>query len=563
MEKNSKTVKTYRQSNSLCALFDALIFIYGPLDSKALNAKIGLYAPDLLNKINSCDADTIRMLLSGFHYFQIDQQGLFVYPGLENINRFLKIEWIERFCRMSSDKQFADISAICNYADCANVLNCKEFDKLKAYVDALSFKQPQQKETLFRELCEALYKFNGIDKPLQKIENATKGAFNSRDLYDLAKDLGNVLPRCFLHGYSLKEVGADIEDLRKHPASLNSCCSSGNPIFLKPDYCYSFGTFSYAQCQKMAYELKQTHLFRYFVNNKVVEMLVNGKEFYVQFVYTGSNERKIYIHKNREDLLAALYFQKMEKDRYPDLSYRMDNYEIFFDRTYIGLPDSFSRTFYATASIGFPLIFDNDARNGLGLPKQEDLDLVGAVLITLLRINSFNLSRIGINKDPRQIIQLYLLANGQLMAGTYYEYKAGSLYLPFNVKKPKNLNITAKNKGSIAIGVYACFQENDDEVSYLLLINEIRKGYLFDTVYLKQNQLADILKLIVNVLEKNNVRPADMLLVNNGYTFELLKKLYGIYNVPLKIMDDPQEMNELYQRVKAFGSIGFSGYYRK
>ena len=334
------------------------------------------------------------------------------------------------------------------------------------------------------------------------------------------------MPRGIFHGYSFREISEIVND----PERMIDLEEGRIEI---PKNYRKYGHYSYERCLKLADKLKDSGIFEDFCSDSLLEILVNGKEVFVQLLGYYNGDRAIVIYKDRGNMEYNYQFIAAEEGSYPDIAYRVNSGEIIFDEAGGFMTPEVRKQLIGKDLPQSPLMIKLGPASGPRLPSKEELDLYGAVLDNLVRIYDMigeDIGKFCIEHNMFQIVQIYLSEN-DLEMGEYTYLELGDPVVPFEVGPiDRDMKISAKRDADICIGLYAIPILSEETSSYVTYVYNASADLIEGFDVCPAQEMKDEKNKIIGILEANGLRPRS-LCFNNGFCEEVYAELCDFYDM--------------------------------
>ena len=398
---------------------------------------------------------------------------------------------------------------------------------------------------------EAIYKFT---------KDKVAEAFDKEKFNGLVSDFAGVIPRGLLRGYSLVEYGGMDRD------SLNDLMSYGDDRISIPRKYYKFGKYTYEECLFLVDKLKETKIFEDFCSDNLIELVINGKEIFCQLLGYYNGDRNIIIYGDEDNIKYNYHFYSADEGDYPDMDVRIKNFEeVVIDSNEGFLNKELENNLDEKNLPTLPLLFHYEPNTMATMPGQERLNIIGAVLESLLILYSELKNDFGERCQEGnlfKIIQFYIRENKGFEIGDYTYLELGDVFLPFSLDEVSGETIIkAKRRASISIGNYAVRVLSEKKPTYITFVVDNESHMIIGADTSREEDMHDIKRRIIDMLEKNNIYPNEIVF-NNEFSYELFDELLDVYELWDSFSFDNSELNELYQTFIGFDfgvtSTGFN-----
>ena len=512
-----------------------LIYVYGPIHIGYLFDKINHYFKDDIKKK---DKDILYEAMQEVIDEKLYEDDDFVsFFDEEKLDEFFSHDPVRYFQQLDLEKEFKDKQEILNYADMLNVLNNVHLEKIKEFLNNFKFKSDSKKQEALNDIQRSAFYFASDEHLYKTVQKLCEDKIPKEKFLDLFSDFVLNIPRGFLNGYSMIELG----EILKVPALKD------NRIKLTKNYRKS-KKYSYQQCIDLALKLKETDLFVGFCSDNIIELYIDKQPFYLQPLGYYNNDRNIIFYGDKQNLYYNYQFI-LTDDSYPDIGSRLKYCEISFDN-YMGfLTDELDSQLTKKGYGKDPLIFELDPCKGPQVISGEQLNNIGNALESLLSIQETLKDETYINCEEgnsQLIIQLYLKENGEVEIGYYEDPLVGTTCFPFVCYPLPDIKTKAKTKTEIAIGIYSIKVIDEERPPYLVVIYNKTDDLIISGLPVAHDEMGDLPERIVNELETADIRPTEIVF-NNNFSYTLLKDLLNLYNIDeTYVFIENEKLDELY-----------------
>lgn len=526
MAKKKKEL-TEEKVSRLSLIINALVTVYAPMHMDDLADKIEEYFPEDYASVEEEDLFNMFFLAGKNGVYYIDEE--YDYISLfseEEIAMMREMPELKALMDLDAEKEFDDPKEILKYGNLFDMKGEENYDALRAYFEKLEYKKKNTAEDAYREALVVIYKMYDEEEFFAQLRKRVKGSFDTTYLSELMFDIGADMPRGIFHGYSFSEISKIVNDL-KDLFDLDE-----QRIEIPKNY-RKYGHYSYERCLRLAEKLKDSGIFEDFVSDNLLELLVNGKEVFVQLLGYYNGDRSIVIYRDRRNMEYNYQFIASEDDYYPDIVSRVNNGQVIFDDAGGFATPEVQDQLNEKGLPLYPLLVQLDPVKGPRLAENEELDLFGAVLDNLVRIYDKLGEDIGslcVEGNPFQIVQIYLTETDVDM-GQYTYLELGDPVIPFEVDPiDKDMKIKAKRDADICIGLYSIPVMTEEVPSYVTYVYNASADLIagFDTC--SAEEMKDTKNKIIRILEANGLRPRS-LCFNNEFCLEVYEELCDFYDL--------------------------------
>ena len=542
MAKKKKTDYTEEQIHIIDRIIYALTVVYGPIDIIDLTDKIRQYFPKQCDCFTNTDLLGIIDLMSEEDVLFINDEDLVSLFSNEELKELLSIKEIRNIFYSDVEKTFDDPNEILQYSDMFDLPDNEKQNRLREYIYSLNFKKEKDRKDAYAEAIVVIYKMFDPEEYMDQLQMRVKGNIDREKLDDLMTDFGSEIPRGFLKGYSMVEMGKIMKEFG--PGVL----LNANRLEPIRDY-KKYGAYSYRECMVKARKLKETGIFEDFCSDNIMELYINGKEIFVQLLGYYNGDRNIIVYGDREKFEYNYHFVMDEGHTYPDIVARINYSEVVLDDAGGFLTDQLKEELDERKTDTLPLIFDFDPVQGPSYPSKSSLSLIGAVLDQLLEIYDIMGEEIGERcqeGDSYKIIQFYLGEDG-LSLGEYTYPELGEVKVPFAVDEvDEPLQIKAKRNTDLSIAIYAFPIQSEKRPSYVTILFDKQIGMILNMFVDMEEDMHNIKERIISFLEERGLR-LHSLRFNSEFTEEVLGQLYDIYNIEYDEEIGDENLDEIFQ----------------
>ncbi|MBQ1900820.1 MAG: hypothetical protein II153_07895 [Erysipelotrichaceae bacterium] len=526
MAKKKKEL-TEEKVSRLTLITNALVTLYGPLHMDDLADKIEEYFPEDHASVEEEDLFNIFFVggESGVYYIDDDHDYISLFSE-EEIMAMRGMPELRALMDLDVEKEFDDPQEILKYGNIFDLRGEEKYDALRAYFEKLEYKKKNTAEDTYREALVVIYKMYDEEEFFAQLRKRVKGSFDTAYLSELMFDVGGDMPRGIFHGYSFREISEIVND----PERMIDLEEGRIEI---PKNYRKYGHYSYERCLKLADKLKDGGIFEDFCSDNLLEILVNGKEVFVQLLGYYNGDRAIVIYKDRGNMEYNYQFIAAEEGSYPDIAYRVNSGEIIFDEAGGFMTPEVRKQLIGKDLPQSPLMIKLGPASGPRLPSKEELDLYGAVLDNLVRIYDMigeDIGKFCIEHNMFQIVQIYLSEN-DLEMGEYTYLELGDPVVPFEVGPiDRDMKISAKRDADICIGLYAIPILSEETSSYVTYVYNASVDLIEGFDVCPAQEMKDEKNKIIGILEANGLRPRS-LCFNNGFCEEVYAELCDFYDL--------------------------------
>lgn len=529
--------------NELGDIISSLVTVYGPIHVEDLAKKVKEYFPKSYKKVKSDILYGIIYALSQKDvYFMYEDEIACVFPQ-EQMDELLELEPIRMVYESEIEKVFEDSEEILRYRDPTAMDGNVYYDKLKEYLDGLKLEKGivNESDPLLDCVSIAFMMAEPVPfiKDLKKINKAT---FDEEELFHLIDELGAHMPRGFFHGYSFAEIGQKVGgNLDVFEQFEKNRIEKGRIVRQYPNY-------TYQECIVLAEQLKKTKIFERFCSDNLMELLVNGKEVFVQLLGYYNTDKNVIIYGNRKNMEYNYQFMVSEPGDYPDITARLNYTEVILDDPEGFMNEEVRHIIKKHQYPKIPLIVDCRPNEDVTIAKKEHLNIVGAVLEQLLELDKELEESVGERCEEGnlyKIIQFYIGENRSCSIGDYEYLELGDAVLPFKVKRVfKKEEIKAEEPLNLGIGLYALSIGEGKRPSYMTILVDLDTDMILSTFIKEEKSMEEILGSVVYSLERNNLEPY-RITFNNEFCLEVFHGLIDLYDLK-EYEFDTEPFNDIY-----------------
>ena len=548
MAKKKKDNYSEEQIKKMAQIILSLVNVYGPLLCDELVDKIEEYFPDEYKAMDEeYIFNMIFLMIDNEMFFMNEDEIVSIFMDKE-LEELYDIEEIRMVSDVLPDKVFEDKEELLKYADIFE-LDDPSLKRLKTYLDSLTFKEGEDKEAAFGDAVIVVMKMYDEEIYFTELQKHVKDKIDKDLLSGLMKDFGGRVPRGFLHGHSFAEAGEQFGRLE-----LSDFFESDR-LEVPTDY-IKYPAYSYRECLVMANKLKDTNIFESFVSDNIIELLVNGKEIFVQLLGYYNGDRCVIIYGDEEDFKYNYHFYMSRPEDYPDLASRIQCCEVLMDDPGGFMTPEMEEALDRKKYAALPLIAQKDKIDPPCLPDQQHCSLIGAVLKQLLTIYDELDEDIGERCEEGntfKVIQFYLHKEG-FDIGEYVDLEIGDPYLPFEVEELKSHRIRAKQKVGLGIGTFIFGFTEAPEPYYLTLLYDHDNDLIISYDLCMESEMSDVKDRIVDKLEEADIRPSEITF-NNDFCMEIFDELLDLYDIEEDFYIGDEAINDIYRDFTRRGGI--------
>ena len=520
----------------------ALVTVYGPIDLDDLVDDFALYFPKEYKLLDEKDLFDFIFTMEEKEFFYIskdEEASLFSDEELKSLKKLTEGTMIRE---LDLHREFDDPEELLNYAEIYDIRNNKRFDDLKDYVLSLEYKEPEIGREILNEIIFVISRLYDNDGIIPLMHKAVKGKFDEKKLLTLMDDMTADLPRGIFGGYSFNGLRETAEKVFKEEEHSDDKIE-------KPKKPLSFGSYTYEQCLVLVNKLAKTPLFSQFCSDNIIELIINGREIYLQLLGYYNNDRDIIFYGDRHNMEYNIHFMTSPEGSYPDIASRIDFNEIAVDDPEGFISPELRVMLKHKKLPEKPLIFHIDPVKKAILSEKKDLDMIGAVLDSLNKIYTIIGGAIGdlcVEGDNNHIVQLYLDKKGVQM-GAYRDNKLGGAILPYEDEEIDYVDVKATEEADLSIGIYSVAVFEEEKRSYMGIIYDRNKDLFIGYDLCKEDELKGMKNRIVKILEDKNIRPSS-LVFNNEFAVKALDDLCVLYEVNYSFELGDKNLDDFYLR---------------
>lgn len=535
----------------------AVITVYGPLNKQEIIDYLYKYFSHKLSIEDKENMDLYLESLVAVNRLFILEDGS--YSSLaESTIELVSEEMEDIIIGLNKQEKSYDKDELIKYANVNKLNGIKEFDELKSYYDALSFKNEESKDELFLALCFGIYScfdINGVIKELKKVTNN----LNKKELEKHLAAYSSIVPRPFLNGFTYLDVNSMEDTLKENVEKYYEEICEDFDVFFSDKYKIkekinkkNYGEFSYEDCMKLANIVNNSEIFKLIDSDKVLEFFINGKPVYVSILGYYGKDKAIIIYRSRQEMINTFGLMIDEyKEDYPDISGHVSCIEVSCNNTDF-LSDDLIKEL-ESSNIGLmPNFVSIQTTKGLRLINKDETNLVGAVLSDIIKLFQIsNLSDIKLNlgetDDIYKINQVYVL-DDEVLYGKYNDIEIGDVILPFKLNKvDKKLvrRVCEYEEDEVLIGTYIsnCYVEETHEYPHMIIVANKKTGFIYKCFMKPIKDMANIKNEVLELFDMLNINPQSIY-VNNDYCFEIFDEFDEYF-----ILDYDEEclLNDIYK----------------
>ena len=541
MPSKKKRKFTDEEALEMADVMVALATIYSPLHADDLCDKALHYFPDKCAHFNEEDLFVIISGLAMTGQFIKDKNDIVWMIPEEELKEIFDINVLDEIYKNGEDKEFEDPKQILAYADLFKTEGIKEFDELRAFVKSLKFKRGTTAQEAFQIIISGIFYMYDDKVIIEEIKTRVKEDFDEIALRMLIMNLMFVLPRGFLHGYSLKELGNKVLD-------SDFFDDFESERLEKPKDYRKYPAYSYRECQVMTKKLKESGIFERLCSDNVIELLVDGQEVFAQLLGYYNKDYDIVIYGDRKRLEYNYHFMLSDPDDYPDVVCRVNYCEVFLNDAQGFMTDDIKASLKKRNYDQMPLIIEMDRLEGPILPDNKGCRMIGAVLKQLLEINEEfgdELKDMCQEGNSYLILQFYLDDEG-IATGSYSYLELGDPVIPFELDKATPRKIKARRRIELGIGIYTLPLGAEKELSYLTILYDAGNDLIVNFNICFESEMTGIKDRVIDQLEEMGVRPKEIFF-NNDFAYDVFDELFDIYKIEPDFVTDPEKLNEIYE----------------
>ena len=537
-----------RDIEKVLRIITGIVNVYSPLEIDEIIEKIEFYFPDDFAEFSYDEFYGIIELIS-------EQGAFFIYD--DDLVTILPEEFFEdeealmEFQMMIyglDEKIFEDPNEILKYFDLSEIDGCEEHKDLGDFICDLKYKNGKDGKDVLREIVMGIFIFADPPSLVKLVKDQTKEDFDEDELMELIHNLSGVVPRGTLHGYSLAEFNEMNYD------GLNEMVSilEGDKIDIPNDY-YKFGSYSYDDCLSLVNKLKRTKIFEQFCSDNLLELVINGEIVFVQLLGYYNGDRNVIVYGDRDNMEYNYHFMIADNGDYPDIDARVHYCEVVIDDNEGFLNDELKEKLVKDNYPELPLIGYYEPKARMDIPSQNQLNMIGAVLDSLLIIYNFMKDFVGERCEEGnlyKIIQCYLREDKSFEIGEYSYLGLGDVVLPVSMNTiSEDIKINAKHEVSISIGLFAITVMNEDNPSYVAFVKENDSGFILGGDTCKGEDLGGFSSKMINLLEERDIKPNEIIF-NNEFSFEVCEGLIDLYDAEYDISSEECGLNEVFYELR-------------
>ncbi len=532
--------------NKLFDIVMALITVYGPLSRREVERHIQEYFPEDFKNYTKKEIGMVLRTLDEEGTIGKSSKGYSLYDEIED-------EQMASFFPSGlmlpdlEEKKFTP-EELLSYADVLELKGKDYYDDFREYFYALPFKKGVDIDAEFRIALTLATGAYDDDFIYEDLRDKMAGDFDRRDFREHIFNYTLNLPRGVYKGHSLKEVAELIKvNMPDDPEG------DDNKIPM-PEKPLHFGHYTYEDCIELGNKVKDTDIFEKVNSDNVLELCINGEAVYVQLLGYYGGDRNVIVYGSREEAKKTYPYMSDPNGDYPDIMFRADFLEAVLDAGEKFLTSKIADTLKERSLPELPL-FVHFKDGGAYLADEEELDLFGAVLESLLHIYEFAKDDLEdyYAEQEELIFQLYLSEEG-LDLGDYYDPEFAEPVIPFKVlpiERPEETGSEYERK-DIFLGIYLSPYTINGVRPYITIIYDGDDDQILRIITHPAEEMSNICTDIADLLKERKITP-NLLYVNSPFSFQALMPLMDHYYLSFEY-DEEGIVNELYSNMLGYGN---------